>query len=131
MFGVFTTIVNYACYFLLTRVLHLDDLVANAISWVVAVAFAYITNRIWVFESKATGAGPVFKEIGEFVLARLFTLGLEELMLWVFVDILGANDLLIKIIASVVTVILNYVFSKFIIFKKPGKKQPEKTENEQ
>lgn len=114
--------VNYIAYFLLTRVLGIDDLLANAIAWIVAVAFAYVTNRKWVFESRARGVRPVLKEVGEFVLGRLFTLGLEELLLWVFVVKLGANDLLIKIIASVVTVVLNYVFSKFIIFKKPKNK---------
>jgi len=120
LFGGLTTVVNYVVYFLLTRLLHLDDLSANAISWVAAVAFAYVTNRKWVFESKAAGAGKVIKEIVEFALGRLFTLGLEELLLWIFVNRLGANDLLIKVIASVITVVLNYIFSKFIIFKKPG-----------
>lgn len=122
LFGGLTTVVNYVVYVPLTRLLHMDELWANVIAWIVAVAFAYITNRIWVFESKAKGFGKIVKEIGQFTLGRLFTLGLEQVMLLVFVKLLGCNDIVIKIIASVVTVILNYVFSKFIIFKKTKEK---------
>ena len=118
LFGGLTTVVNYAVYIPLASWLKMDVLIANAIAWVAAVAFAYITNRKWVFESKNTGLKAILKEIGEFVLGRLITLGLEELILFVFVDILGLNEIIFKLVASVVTIIVNYIFSKFIIFKK-------------
>ena len=118
LFGGLTTVVNYAVYLLLLYVFKMQSvLLVNAIAWVAAVAFAYVTNKIWVFESKAKGI-QVLREIGEFVLGRLLTLGIEELMLWVFCDIMNLNNIVIKLIASVVTIVLNYVFSKFIIFKK-------------
>ena len=123
LFGGLTTVVNYAVYIPLTRFLGLDEIVANVIAWIVAVAFAYVTNRIWVFESRATGAKAVTLEIVKFVTGRLVTLGTETLLLWIFVDICHFNDIVIKIIASVVTIILNYIFSKFIIFKKGGKNE--------
>ena len=140
VFGGLTTLVNYIVYFALTRLVFAGQIdpatgdsfgwvpiVANAISWVAAVAFAYITNRIWVFESKNKGSGAVLKEIGEFVAGRLITLGLEELILFIFVTLLHFNDIIIKIIASIITILLNYIFSKFIIFKKKKDSNTQET----
>ena len=120
-FGVFTTVVNYLVYVPLTLWLHVPELIANAIAWVVAVAFAYITNRIWVFESKTKGFGPVVFEIFKFALGRVVSLLVEEAIIGIFVTWLGFNGLVIKVIASIVTIILNYIFSKFIIFKSKTK----------
>ena len=130
IFGVLTTVVNYVVYFIVTLVFKLNVtvnmfghesnlgiLIANVVAWIVAVAFSFVTTKTWVFESKTRGS-KVVKEIIEFVTARLLTLGIEEVMLVVFVNILGFNDIVIKLIASVITVVLNYIFSKFIIFKK-------------
>ena len=117
IFGGFTTVVYYAAYILLTRLTDMNVLAATAISWILSVAFAYVTNRKWVFESKAKGASNILREGGEFVAGRLFTLGLDELLSLIFIVFLGCHDIVIKIIASVLTVILNYIFSKFIIFK--------------
>ncbi|MBQ9032561.1 MAG: GtrA family protein [Parasporobacterium sp.] len=123
IFGGLTTVVNYVVYLALTRPLGLKSvLIANAISWIAAVAFAYLTNRIWVFESKSAGVGPVLKEAGKFVAGRLITLGIESLIIWIFVDLIGCNDIVIKLIASIVTIILNYIFSKFLIFTGSRKK---------
>ena len=123
VFGVLTTVVNYIVYIPLASFLGMEVTLANAIAWVAAVAFAYITNRKWVFESRADGAGNILREIGEFDLGRLITLGLEELILFVFIDLIHLDSslwkIVIKLFASVITIVLNYVFSKFIIFKKP------------
>ncbi|MBR5931875.1 MAG: GtrA family protein [Lachnospiraceae bacterium] len=117
-FGFVTTVVNYGMFALLVRVFHLDVVPANIISWIVAVIVAFVTNKLWVFESKARDAKTIAREFGEFVAGRLITLGLETLLLWIFVDKLGMNDLVMKIITSVIVVIVNYIFSKFIIFRK-------------
>lgn len=117
-FGFVTTVVNYGMFALLVRVFHLDVVPANIISWIVAVVVAFVTNKLWVFESKARDAKTIAREFGEFVAGRLITLGLETLLLWIFVDKLGMNDLVMKIITSVIVVIVNYIFSKFIIFRK-------------
>ena len=117
-FGFVTTVVNYGMFALLVRVFHMDVVPANIISWIVAVVVAFVTNKLWVFESKARDAKTIAREFGEFVAGRLITLGLETLLLWIFVDKLGMNDLVMKIITSIIVVIVNYIFSKFIIFRK-------------
>ena len=121
-FGFVTTAVNYGVYALLVRGFHMDVVPANIIAWIAGVVVAYVTNKLWVFESKARDAKTVVREFLEFVVARLITLGVETLLLWIFVDKLGANDLIMKIITNVIVVILNYVFSKFIIFRKKKEK---------
>jgi putative flippase GtrA len=106
--------------------------IAKVISWICAVVFAFVTNKIWVFESKTWKFSVAFKEFWLFVLARLATGPIEWLGVPFLVS-LGLNQTLFKIegfyaniIAMVLVVILNYVFSKLVIFRK--KKQPEETE---
>ena len=134
-FGVLTTIVNFVIYFIMNALLGEDMyLVSNVIAWIGAVAFAYVTNKIWVFESKSRESKTLLREIGEFVSARLLCLGIEEAGLYIFVDLLKfstfsfsflrltiTGDVIAKIIMQIIVVILNYIFSKFIIFKKVKK----------
>lgn len=134
-FGVLTTIVNFVIYFIMNALLGEDMyLVSNVIAWIGAVAFAYVTNKIWVFESKSRESKTLLREIGEFVSARLLSLGIEEAGLYIFVDLLKfstfsfsflrltiTGDVITKIIMQIIVVILNYIFSKFIIFKKVKK----------
>lgn len=118
-FGVLTTAINYLFYWLLGEdVAGLNVHAANVIAWVISVAFAYVTNRTWVFKAHAQTAGGIVKEITEFAGGRLFTLGFEELMLLIFVTWLDFNEYVIKLIAAVGVVILNYVISKLIVFRK-------------
>jgi len=117
--GVMSTVVNYGAYFLCTMVFHLNYLISNGIAWVAAVLFAFVTNKLFVFESKSWEPKLAFKEFWQFVSARIFSGLLETGMLYLFVDVLGFPDAPIKIIASILVVILNYIFSKLIIFKKP------------
>ena len=89
IFGMLTTVVNFAVFWLFNRLLGKDFyLASNVIAWIAAVAFAYVTNRIWVFQSKVKSAKGVLKEIGEFFLSRLFSLGVEEAGLLILVDLL-------------------------------------------
>lgn len=132
IFGVLTTVVNFAVFWLFNRLLGKNFyLLSNVIAWIVAVAFAYVTNRIWVFESKVTTVMGILLEVGEFFLARLFSLVVEEAGLLILVDLLKfkvlsfdlfsfniTGEMIAKVILAVVVVILNYIFSKFIIFKK-------------
>lgn len=134
-FGVLTTIVNFVIYFIMNALLGEDMyLVSNVIAWIGAVAFAYVTNKIWVFESKSRESKTLLREIGEFVSARLLSLGIEEAGLYIFVDLLKfstfsfsflrltiTGDVIAKVIMQVIVVTLNYIFSKFIIFKKVKK----------
>ena len=125
IFGGLTTVVDWTVSFLLyylwgdaieaTPVLLHG---ANVIAWVAAVAFAYITNRIWVFESKRRGFLPILGEIGAFAGGRVLTLLLQEAIMAVFCTWRGLNEYLFKIIAAVLVVILNYFISKLFVFRK-------------
>ena len=101
--------------------------IAVIVSWIAACIFAYFTNRIIVFKSKSKN---ILKEFIVFMGARIFTLGLEMLIMYVFVTLLKLNtDLWVfiwTIIAQVIVIVLNYVFSKLFIFKNKNKKKEEK-----
>ena len=116
IFGVLTTAVNYVSYWLFRKA-DISFLIANVMAWIVAVCFAYITNKLFVFESKSFAFKVLVKEIPSFIGARVLSLLFEEAFLAIAVHF-GMNDMIAKIIAAVVVVILNYFASKFIIFKK-------------
>lgn len=116
-FGGCTTVVSIGLFVLLETVLGLNALIANIGSWILAVSFAYVTNRVWVFASRVRGKA-VWKEIVSFFSGRLITLGLEEAMLLVFVTLLRFNGTVIKVIAQIVVLIGNYLISKLITFRK-------------
>ena len=118
VFGVLTTLVNIVCYYLLARVGGLDVTFSTAVAWVVSVIFAYLTNRKWVFQSKAAGAKSVLYEIGTFFGGRAFSGLLDVGIMFLFVEVLNWNDMLIKICSNVIVVILNYIISKLIVFRK-------------
>ena len=96
----------------------MELLVSNFMAWVLAVFFAYITNKIWVFESKTETLNELVKEIGSFVFARVVTLLIDMLIMYVGVEILFINKMIIKVLANIVVIVANYVFSKLFIFKK-------------
>lgn len=118
IFGVLTTLVNIAVYWLLASVLGLHYMAGTVIAWIVSVAFAYVTNRVFVFKSKAHGAAAVLREIGLFVGCRLLSGVFDVVCMFVSVDLLHINDMLAKLLSNVVVVILNYIFSKLLIFRK-------------
>ena len=116
-FGGLTFIVSMSTYILFLWMLNDNALIANVISWIFAVAFAYITNRIWVFHSKTSGAAQIVKEILSFFGGRIATLLLEEAILYVGIYLLGINNIVIKVLAQIVVIIGNYVISKLFVFK--------------
>lgn len=95
-----------------------DYLDANCIAWVVGVLFAFVTNKLWVFESKSWKPSVAGKEFTGFMGARIFSFAIETVMLFVMVSLLAWNDLIAKIIVGIIVIIINYVFSKLIIFRK-------------
>jgi putative flippase GtrA len=113
--GVLTTIVNFATYEGL-YIMGIPNLTANAIAWLVAVTFAYVVNKINVFESKSHSLTDELAKITKFFGARLVTLGIEQLGMYIFIDRLGFQHLLVKAAIAVIVIILNYVFSKLYIF---------------
>ncbi len=117
IFGVLTTAVNYVSYIIFTRAFGLGVLASNLIAWVLAVAFAFVTNKLFVFESKKFEYKILVKELVSFVISRVFSLALDMAILYVMHELMHINDLIVKIISNVVIIIVNYVISKFIIFK--------------
>ncbi len=117
IFGVLTTLVNYVSYILFTRLFGVDIFISNLIAWLLSVIFAFVTNKLIVFNSKDLSIKIVAKEGFKFMMARVFSLLLDMLILYVMADVMGINDLIVKIISNVIVIIVNYVLSKFIIFK--------------
>lgn len=116
--GVATTVVNYVVYFLFTEGFQIHYLASNIVAWAVSVLFAYFVNKLFVFQSKTWVWQVALRELWQMTASRLFTLGLETAILWIFVDMLHQDDTIVKLAASVVVAVTNYVLSKFIIFKK-------------
>jgi putative flippase GtrA len=120
IFGVLTTVISLLVYYgLVYTILNPDDAiqlqVANIISWVAGVTFAYFTNRKYVFESNNKNK---LKEAVSFVLARVTTLVMDMAIMFIFVSLLGINDKIIKLVSQVVVVVANYIISKFMVFKR-------------
>lgn len=118
-FGVVTTAVNFVLYYALLY-LGMHYLWAQVIAWVGAVLVAYITNKLWVFESRVTGILPILREFSSFILSRLFSFGVETLLLFLMVDVAAISEGIAKIPVAVLTVILNYVTGKLMVFRKKG-----------
>ena len=130
IFGVLATVVSLGVkYLLLFTILDAANAfelqLAVIVSWLAACTFAYITNRLWVFESKSK---EIVKEIAKFFTSRLVTLGLEMLIMFIFVTVLGLNSdiwvIVWTIVAQVLVIVGNYILSKLIVFK--NKKKEEK-----
>ncbi len=120
IFGVLTTVVSLAVYYICVYTfLNPENVVqlqiANIISWLAGVAFAYVTNRKFVFESKEENK---LKEAGKFVTSRITTLLMDMAIMFIGVTLCKFNDKIIKLISQVVVIVMNYLLSKIIVFKK-------------
>ncbi len=118
IFGVLTTVVNYLVYLPVYNLLGLSAAISNAIAWVFAVAFAYLTNKPFVFKSHDWSAKTVIPELIKFVGCRVASGAAETLILLVAADILRGDGNIWKLITSVLVVILNYIGSKLLVFRK-------------
>ena len=117
-FGVLTTVVNYVIYLPCYNLLQLSAAVSNAIAWVAAVAFAYVTNKPFVFRSHDWSAKTVVPELTKFVGSRVASGALETAIIFVTVDLMLWNGNVMKLVTSVLVVIFNYVASKLLVFNK-------------
>jgi len=120
IFGFLTTVISLGTYYLLTMTIlnpnnPIELQITNVISWIVAVNFAYFTNRKYVFNSKNK---KIFSEMIKFYLARIASLLIDMLLMYILVSKLKYNDKIMKIIVQIVVIVMNYIFSKVIIFKK-------------
>jgi putative flippase GtrA len=113
-FGTLTFFVNVIVYFIFENLLGVNYIISNILAWFFSVLFAYVTNRIWVFESKSTN---IAKEMALFFGGRIFSGAVDTGLMYLFIDILTIGDMISKIVVQIIVVILNYVFSKLIVFK--------------
>lgn len=123
IFGVLTTIVSLTTYYLLVSTIlnpnnPIELQIANVISWITCVTFAYFTNRKYVFNSTNKN---IIKEMSSFYTSRLLVLLIDMLLMYIFVSKLHYNDKIVKIIVQVIVIITNYILSKLIIFKNKTK----------
>ena len=119
IFGVLTTLIALLSYYILTEtILDASDAIqlqiANVISWIVGVLFAFFTNKKFVFESENN----VKEEFPKFVSARIVTLLMDMLVMFVGVTVLHFNHKIMKLLAEVIVIVSNYIFSKLFVFKK-------------
>ena len=115
VFGALTTLINTVAYWLLYYGFSVSNTISTVISWLLAVVFAYVTNKLWVFEKGNKSAA---KEATEFFASRVSTGVLDLLIMYIGVELLSFEGGIIKIISNVIVIILNYLLSKLFVFKK-------------
>lgn len=118
VFGVLTTAINIISFFLFTRVFGMGLLASNIGAWIASVIFAFITNKIYVFDSRDYSLKVVTKELVDFTISRGATGVLDMGLMYLFVSVIHMEDMVSKIIINVIVIILNYVLSKLYVFKK-------------
>ena len=118
IFGAGAFVVSIASYVCANVALGINELLANIISWILAVLFAFFTNRICVFHSPTKTLRDFGIQFMKFVNGRIITLLIEEGIIFIFITLLGFNSVVIKVICQIVVIILNYIISKFMVFKE-------------
>ena len=121
VFGVLTTLVNMGAYYLCFNIIGIPNVPSTVIAWVLAVCFAFVTNKLWVFDSRSFSAEVLKHEIPTFFGARIATGLLDVGIMYAAVDVMHWNSTLWKLISNVLVIILNYVASKLVIFRKKEK----------
>ncbi|GEP18809.1 GtrA family protein [Pediococcus argentinicus] len=119
--GVITTLVNIVSYIIFDRVFHVNYQVSTVIAWFLSVLTAYVTNKLWVFNSKTETTSELLSEMTKFFTMRVATLLIEMFIMWIGVSLLKWDSILVKIIDNVVVVVSNYFFSKILVFRSSGK----------
>ena len=114
--GCMTTLVNFLIYYPLSRLIHY--LAANVIAWICSVTFAFFMNKVFVFQERRWDARSLLVQGLEFAAGRLTSLGMEELILFVFVRQLSLNADVVKVAAQVIVAVMNFLISKFLVFRK-------------
>ena len=123
IFGVLTTVINIAVYAVCYKYAGIPNIPSNIIAWVVAVIFAFITNKLFVFDSKDMSMSVMIPELIKFMAARLATLGVDTLIMFIGVDVMDGPAIIIKAASNIIVIILNYVLSKLVVFRKAKPEQ--------
>lgn len=117
IFGVVTTIVNIVCYAIFAKLLKIDPMISTIIAWILSVIVAFLTNKIYVFESKTNSKNEIVKEVISFFASRLASLGIDVLIMFIGVNLLKIDDMIVKILSNIIVIVINYFLSKYFIFK--------------
>ncbi len=115
--GTLATLVNLSTYFYLNRGLGISAIYSNSVAWLLSVLFAYITNKVFVFKKSHYEIIGILKEFTAFIFARLSSGLIDMFFLWLGVYVMGIYDVVVKIFTMVIVVIMNYIFSKFFVFR--------------
>ena len=118
VFGACTTLINWAAYYLCYTVAPIPNVPSTIIAWILAVAFAFFTNKLWVFDSRSFEKKALLHEIWTFTAARLATGALDVAIMYLAVDVFALNANLWKLLSNIVVIVLNYAFSKLVVFRK-------------
>ena len=118
VFGVLTTVINIVTYAVCYKYLGIANVPSTIIAWLVAVLFAFFTNKLYVFDSKSMESKTVVSELIKFMLARLATGGVDLLIMYYGVDVMHGPEIILKVASNIIVIILNYVLSKLVVFKK-------------
>ena len=116
-------VLSMVLFYVFANMMDIYEQIANILSWIICVIFTYLTNRIFVFKSKVRGIKKIFKEFKDFVTARLLTLVMENVILFVMIDLLSVNNMISKLVGQFVVIVSNYFLSKLWIFKKEKSKK--------
>ncbi|MDQ0975134.1 putative flippase GtrA [Neobacillus niacini] len=117
LFGVLTTVINILCYVFLREYLHIKYILSTTIAWLISVVFAFLTNKKYVFKSNFTELNAVIQEFFSFTFFRVVSLGMDLGIMVVLVEIIKIDDFIAKIAANIVVVIMNYIVSKYVVFR--------------
>lgn len=120
-FGGLATLVNFITYFIARDTLNLNLFNSNTISWIAAVLFAFITNKLWVFQSKSENFLELSIEFAKFIFYRILSYGIDMGVMFLLIEGIGVSDFWSKLITQIIVVIANYLFSKLFIFKPKDK----------
>lgn len=118
LFGGLTFLVSIVTYLFFNITLAISELIANILSWILSVTFAFLTNKVWVFHAPVHAWRDLIKQLFSFFCGRLATLAIEEVILFVFITILEFNSMKVKIIAQIIVIIINYMISKLFVFRQ-------------
>lgn len=115
IFGILTTLVSIFSYTFFAKIVNINYVISNILSWILSVTFAFFTNKKYVFKVNNSN---VIKDMFSFYLSRLTSLGIELLIMYIMITILKFNDIFSKIVIQFIVVVLNYILSKLFVFKK-------------
>lgn len=117
IFGNMTFVISIGAYALFNIAFGINELIANALAWVFAVLFSYVTNKKWVFKASTPTKTAALVQMFAFFSGRFFTLVIEEFIIFVFITMLRYPSMWVKLAAQVIVVVLNYVISKLFVFR--------------